>query len=48
MNYGENIHKTYALILGKFTEGLKNKLQARKYLETDINIQKISILKAIK
>ena len=42
------MHKAYALILGQFTEGIKSKLQARKYWEADIKNQKIGILKVIR
>ena len=42
------MHEAYALILGKFTEGLNNKLQARTYWEIDMKNQPIGILEAIK
>ena len=43
-----NMNKSYVLILGQCGEVLKNKLQARKYWETDINNKPIVILKEIK
>ena len=46
--YKENMNKAYVLILGQCGEVLKNKLQARKYWETDINNKPIGILKEIK
>ena len=42
--YDENMHKTYALVLVQCTEELNDKLQARKYWETDINNQPIGML----
>ena len=42
------MHEAYALILGKFTEGLNNKLQARTYWEIDMKNQPIGILEAKK
>ena len=38
------MHKLYALILGQHTEGLKKKLQPRKYWEADTKNQPIGIL----
>ena len=40
------MNREYALLLKQLTEGLKNKLQVRKYWETDIKNQPIDILKA--
>ena len=42
------MHNSYVLFLGKYMEGLKNKLQARKYWEADIKNQIVFILKEIK
>ena len=46
--YNTNIHNAYALILVQCTEGLKNKLQVRKYWETHTKNQLIGILISIK
>ena len=42
------MNKLYAMILGQLIEGLKKKIQVRKYWEADIKNKPIVILKSIK